>query len=89
LRRCRDATPKPRGPAAIDANIDASETLLEGDARELLARESGELDLLMVGSRGFGPLRAVLLGSISNALVRSAQSPLVVIPRGAEPEAAP
>ena len=69
--------------ARLDPDIDASEKLLEGDARELLARESGELDLLVVGSRGYGPLRAVLLGSVSSALVRSAQSPLVVLPRAA------
>jgi nucleotide-binding universal stress UspA family protein len=58
--------------------------LLDGDARELLAGESAGLDLLVVGSRGYGPLRAVLLGSVSSALVRSAQSPLVVVPRGAD-----
>ncbi|MGH2745324.1 MAG: universal stress protein [Thermoleophilaceae bacterium] len=69
---------------ALDADIDASETLLDGDPQELLAGESAELDLLAVGSRGYGPLRAVLLGSVSSALVRSAQSPLVVVPRGAE-----
>jgi nucleotide-binding universal stress UspA family protein len=75
--------------SALDADIDASGTLLEGGPRELLARASGELDLLVVGSRGYGPLRAVLLGSVSSALVRSAQSPLVVVPRGAEGEPAP
>jgi nucleotide-binding universal stress UspA family protein len=69
--------------ATLDPNVDASETLLEGDPRDLLARESSELDLLVVGSRGYGPLRAVLLGSVSSALVRSAQSPLVVVPRAA------
>ena len=73
--------------AALDPAIDASEKLLEGDARELLARESGELDLLVVGSRGYGPWRAVLLGSVSSALVRSAQSPLVVVPRAATGDA--
>lgn len=70
--------------SALDADIDATGTLLDGDARELLAGESAGLDLLVVGSRGYGPLRAVLLGSVSSALVRSAQSPLVVVPRGAE-----
>lgn len=70
--------------SALDADIDATGTLLDGDARELLAGESSGLDLLVVGSRGYGPLRAVLLGSVSSALVRSAQSPLVVVPRGAD-----
>jgi nucleotide-binding universal stress UspA family protein len=73
-----------RAVSALDADIDASETLLDGDPQDLLAGESAELDLLAVGSRGYGPLRAVLLGSVSSALVRSAQSPLVVVPRGAE-----
>jgi nucleotide-binding universal stress UspA family protein len=74
--------------AALDPDIDASETLVDGEARDLLARESGDLDVLVVGSRGYGPLRAVLLGSVSSALVRSAQSPLVVVPRPANGEIA-
>lgn len=68
-----------RLPSATE--VDAS--LVEGDAAEALAEASADLDLLVVGSRGYGPLRAVLLGSVSTALVRSAQSPLVVVPRGA------
>lgn len=70
----------------FDADIDATQTLLDGDAKHLLACESGDLDLLVVGSRGYGPLRAVLLGSVSSALVRSARSPLVVVPRAATGE---
>ena len=65
---------------------DVSHTLLDGDAQHLLACESSDLDLLVVGSRGYGPLRAVLLGSVSSALVRSARSPLVVVPRAANGE---
>jgi nucleotide-binding universal stress UspA family protein len=78
-----------RAVSALDGDIDASATLLEGDAHELLARESGDHDLLVVGSRGYGPLRAVLLGSVSSALVRSAQSPLLIVPRGDVGEAEP
>jgi nucleotide-binding universal stress UspA family protein len=70
----------------LDADIDASQKLLDGDAQQLLARESGDLDLLAVGSRGHGPLRAVLLGSVSSALVRSARWPLVGVPRAANGE---
>jgi nucleotide-binding universal stress UspA family protein len=72
--------------SALDADLDVTETLLEGDPQAQLARESGQLDLLVVGSRGFGPLRAVLLGSVSNGLVRSVESPLVVVPRGPDGE---
>ena len=85
-RQCQDELA--RAVSALDPGIEASATLLDGDARELLARESGELDLLVVGSRGYGPLRAVLLGSVSSALVRSARSPLVVVPRGVSGESA-
>ena len=83
LRRQRDEELS-QAMSALDADIDATGTLLDGDARELLAGESAGLDLLVVGSRGYGPLRAVLLGSVSSALVRSARSPLVVMPRGAD-----
>jgi nucleotide-binding universal stress UspA family protein len=69
--------------ARLSSSTDIEASLLEGDGAELLADASADLDLLVVGSRGYGPLRAVLLGSVSTALVRSAQSPLVVVPRGA------
>jgi nucleotide-binding universal stress UspA family protein len=62
-------------------DLDVSAELLEGRAMTDLARTSDEVDLLVVGSRGYGPVRAVLLGSVSRELVRSAKSPLVVIPR--------
>jgi len=39
--------------------------------------------LLFTGSRGYGPLRHALLGSVSGALVRDAGCPVVVMPRTA------
>jgi nucleotide-binding universal stress UspA family protein len=58
-------------------------SLLPGSAAEVLARaaETG-VDLLVVGSRGYGPVRRVLLGGVSSALVRSAPCPILVVPRG-------
>ncbi|HZN89629.1 MAG TPA: universal stress protein [Thermoleophilaceae bacterium] len=47
-----------------------------------LARADGAL--LMLGSRSYGPLRRVLLGSVSAALARSAPCPLIVHPRPAK-----
>jgi nucleotide-binding universal stress UspA family protein len=86
-RQCEDELAQ--AVSALDADLDVTETLLKGDPQALLARESGQLDLLVVGSRGFGPLRAVLLGSVSSGLVRSAESPLVVVPRGSDADSEP
>jgi nucleotide-binding universal stress UspA family protein len=70
--------------AALGGDPAADGRLLEGDAVVNLVEASAELDLLALGSRGYGPIRRVLLGSVSRALVRSARCPLVVLPRGAE-----
>jgi hypothetical protein len=42
------------------------------------------LDLLVSGSRGYGLLRAVLLGGVSRRLAAEAQCPVIVLPRGVE-----
>jgi nucleotide-binding universal stress UspA family protein len=39
-------------------------------------------DLLLCGSRRYGPVRRVLLGSVSSALVRQSSVPVLVVPRG-------
>jgi nucleotide-binding universal stress UspA family protein len=58
--------------------------LLVGDPVEQLAQHSTELDLLLVGSRGYGPLRAVLLGGVSGRPIRRAACPVIVTPRGVD-----
>jgi len=67
--------------AALPTAVSASAVLLAGDpARELIER-SRDLHLLVAGSRGYGPGRAVLLGAVSGRLVRDSACPLVVVPR--------
>ena len=56
---------------------------LEGSAAEVLAGESTELDLLVTGSRRYGPRTAVLLGGTTHSLMRSAACPGLIVPRGA------
>lgn len=48
---------------------------------EELALFSGRVDLLVVGSRSYGPLKRLLLGSTSNYLERNARCCLLVLPR--------
>jgi nucleotide-binding universal stress UspA family protein len=62
----------------------ASGEVLDGDPPAVLAAASAELDLLVCGSRGYGPLKTLLLGGTSHALVRRAACPVLVVPRGTE-----
>jgi nucleotide-binding universal stress UspA family protein len=52
-----------------------------GLAGEELAAFGDEVDILVVGSRGYGPVRRLILGSTSDYLERHARCPLVVLPR--------
>jgi nucleotide-binding universal stress UspA family protein len=49
-----------------------------------LERFSTDVDLLVCGSRGYGPLGSVLLGGVSRRLVHRSACPVVVVPRGTE-----
>ena len=60
-----------------------------GDPAEELALYSGSVDLLVVGSRGYGPIGRLVHGSTSQQLARSARCPRVVLTRTAHVEAAP
>ena len=70
--------------AAHDLPIAATTALREGDPADELAEHSAQLDLLLTGSRGYGPLRSVITGGVSGRVIRSARCPVVVVPRGAE-----
>jgi nucleotide-binding universal stress UspA family protein len=48
----------------------------------LEAAEMG-VDLLVLGSRGFGPVMRLLIGSVSSRVIRQAPCPVLVVPRPA------
>jgi nucleotide-binding universal stress UspA family protein len=52
-----------------------------GLADEELASFSDEVDLLIVGSRGYGPVKRLVLGSTSEYLQRHARCSLLALPR--------
>jgi nucleotide-binding universal stress UspA family protein len=70
--------------SSVPDDIRCHATLVSGNPAKALA-EAGRSPgvVLMLGSRAYGPVRRVLLGSVSSALVRSAPCPLIVHPRGA------
>jgi nucleotide-binding universal stress UspA family protein len=68
--------------AAARKSVDATGLFREGSADEVLIEEGADLDLLVTGSRGYGPLGAVLMGSATAALARGAACPILVTPRG-------
>jgi nucleotide-binding universal stress UspA family protein len=59
-----------------------------GEPAEELALYSASLDLLIVGSRGYGRLGRLIHGSTSRKLAHTARCPLLVLPRSARAIAA-
>jgi len=72
-----------RALAGIPPEVPATGEVLTGEVVEVLAELGpAEVDVLVCGSRGYGPARRVLLGGVSARLVRRARSPVIVVPRG-------
>jgi nucleotide-binding universal stress UspA family protein len=86
------ATPRPeatlaRGLDGVPASRSAGGEVLWGDPSDALAAASADLDLLVCGSRGYGPMRTLLVGGTSHALVRKAACPVLVVPPGSPRDA--
>lgn len=75
--------------AALDAAADSApanvnpETMLLHGEPSTVVREAcdGIVDLLVTGSRSYGPMQRALLGSVSEALTEGAPHPVLVVPR--------
>lgn len=60
-------------------DVEVRRRLVRSNPREALLAESGQAQLVVVGSRGRGGFRGLLLGSTSQALVRRAECPVLVV----------
>jgi nucleotide-binding universal stress UspA family protein len=69
--------------ARLSAELESEGTLHSGRPADVLIGLSETVDILVMGSRGYGPLKAVLLGGVSGQVIRSAACPVVVVPRQA------
>ena len=72
-----------RAAASVSHDLHAEATLLVGDPVLVLEHEAADrgLDLLVLGARGYGPLRRVLLGSVSTEVMCHSPCPVMVVPR--------
>lgn len=68
-----EAIPDPGG-------VDVERRVVEGAAAAALVEESRGADLLVVGSRGLGGFRGLLLGSVGQQVTHHAACPVVVVP---------
>jgi nucleotide-binding universal stress UspA family protein len=68
--------------AGLPAALRAEPRFRTGIAAEVLLSECElGVDLLVVGSRGRGPLKGALLGSVSGTVLERCASPVLVVPR--------
>lgn len=70
---------------AGDAGVTMTPVLRQGSPYHLLLAEAEQSDarLLVVGTRGLGPIRRVLLGSVSARIARDATMPVAIVAAGA------
>jgi nucleotide-binding universal stress UspA family protein len=68
--------------AGLPADLSVESAFIQGTAGTDLSSESEHVDLMVVGSRGYGPRAAVLLGGVTHTLIRKAACPVIVLPRG-------
>ena len=74
----REASSRASSPITVG---DVEPRAAYGQPAEELAPYSASLDLLIVGSRGYGPIGRLIHGSTSQQLAHSARCPLLVLTR--------
>jgi nucleotide-binding universal stress UspA family protein len=69
--------------ALADIPLETSGDVVVGDPVDELTELSHNVDLLVLGSRAWGPVRRTVIGSTAAKLMRTAHCPVLVLPRGA------
>jgi nucleotide-binding universal stress UspA family protein len=65
---------------AADTGVTITPVSREGHPADVLLEEAKSADLLVVGTRGLGGFKGLLLGSVSHHLTQHAACPVVVVP---------
>jgi len=67
-------------------NVKITPVVREGQAADVLTEEARGADLLVVGSRGLGGFRGLLLGSVSQQCAHHTPCPIAIVPPPPENE---
>jgi nucleotide-binding universal stress UspA family protein len=71
-----------RATDKLGEGVPVQRETIRGDPASVLIERSSQLDILVLGSRAYGPVRHVLLGGVSARVMRQARCPVLVVPRG-------
>ncbi|GAA5229122.1 universal stress protein [Paeniglutamicibacter antarcticus] len=71
-----EAVTRAVGPESFDS---VRITLVQGDPRSALIEASKNADMLIVGRRGMGGLKGLLVGSVSSAAIAQSECPVLVV----------
>jgi nucleotide-binding universal stress UspA family protein len=65
-----------------EQGVNITPLLVQGPAAETILKEADNLniDLIMIGSHGHGALYNLLLGSVSQAVLKNAKVPVLIVP---------
>jgi len=74
-----------RTVTARHPGLDVSSDVLEGDTVEALVGAATDTELLVLGSRGHGPVVGFLLGSVGQQVIAEAVRPVVLVRAGDRP----
>jgi nucleotide-binding universal stress UspA family protein len=72
----RDALQRVQRPGEVTIET----AVVRGQAAEALLRAAADADLLVVGSRGRGGFRSLLLGSVSHQVASHSHIPVAIVP---------
>lgn len=69
-----------------DVNVEVTVVRTQSNPVDALLEASAEADAVVVGSRGRGTVRGLLLGSVSQGVLHRSKIPVVVLPKHADEE---
>ena len=65
--------------AGAPGGIEIAKVVAHGNPADEILKRAGEFDLIVMGSRGRGQVRSLLLGSVSHAVLQASPVPVLVV----------